>query len=659
MDSMAEPPRYLSWQRHEGMPGTCGSFGSGTTIQLAAPEDSAYLNALMIETREILPANSNRNIGLLYQWLHGCINNPEHSECMRSLTGIHYDDSAGEILPSRVIHVGSLDGREPARLFITNGEKDMYTALSHRWGKGQKVKTLKTDLESFSRSLPMDELPLTFRDAIQVTRNLGIFYLWIDSLCIVQDNPEDWAKEATQMGSIFERATCTIAAIDAIDDTTDEDRGLFNLRQPDPLAVRMSCKYNDELDEPPTYDDEEWEDQLKRLPCSFASVRNKDIILQPRWKGLLHTMVDSAWYNRGWVVKERVLSRRIIYYTRRKIFWECQKLSNDEENRPNNCPSLRSQFATRLDQLATRTLPMDPNQTFHNLDIWNTQIAEYSACRITFETDKLVAFQGICDRVEKRLNRTIFAGMLLDGTGFNLLWRSRDEKSTIYTKFHAPSWSWAACNGAVSYYDNTITGQLAPQLQELKVDSPPSCLHTDDGTKCRNGVCGIMSFSTTFGSAIAEEKINELRSKSNDSLIHILGSTVHLESIPVPRQTSGGSVLNIPDRKLSLPKQTQVLRDVRTGDIIGWFANDRDVPSGKQQEILCANVAQWKASKMSKGFKDLNPVRKFDYDKEENVDFIALEPCGGSAGFYRRIGRGRVVRKGWLDSCGRKFFKVV
>lgn len=62
----------------------------------------------MIDTRAILEANSNRNIGLLYRWLHECIDASGHSECKRSLTGIHYDDIDAEYLPSRIIHVGPL-----------------------------------------------------------------------------------------------------------------------------------------------------------------------------------------------------------------------------------------------------------------------------------------------------------------------------------------------------------------------------------------------------------------------------------------------------------------------------------------------------------------------------------------------------------------------
>jgi hypothetical protein len=138
----------------------------------------------MIDAREILEANSNRNIGLLCRWLYSCIDNSEHYQCRRSLTGITDNDDTGEYLPSRVIHVGALNGSQPARLYITNREKGRYVALSHRWGKSQKVMTLRKTLGCFTTSLPMDELSMTFEDAIQVTRNLGMSYLWIDSLCI-------------------------------------------------------------------------------------------------------------------------------------------------------------------------------------------------------------------------------------------------------------------------------------------------------------------------------------------------------------------------------------------------------------------------------------------------------------------------------------------
>ena len=148
------------------------------------------------------------------------------------------------------------------------------------------------------------------------------------------------------MGTIFERATCTIVAVDAIDDDTNQDIGLFNLRHADPLAVRMSCLFVEGLDDPRPPDDQFWDGKPERLSSCFPPLGNRNIILRPRWKGLWHTILESNGMTESGPFKNEFF--RIIYYTKRKIFWECQKISNNEENRPNTVPSLRSQFALQL-----------------------------------------------------------------------------------------------------------------------------------------------------------------------------------------------------------------------------------------------------------------------------------------------------------------------
>jgi hypothetical protein len=96
-------------------------------------------------------------------------------------------------------------------------KKIQYLTLSHCWGKHQLVRLLKSNVASFSQDVPYDLLPPTFRDAVRITRRLGFEYLWIDSLCIIQDSAEDWNHEARLMGKIYMNATCNIAASDAPD----------------------------------------------------------------------------------------------------------------------------------------------------------------------------------------------------------------------------------------------------------------------------------------------------------------------------------------------------------------------------------------------------------------------------------------------------------
>jgi len=166
------------------------------------------------------------------------------------------------------------------------------------------------------------------------------------------------------------------------------------------------------------------------------------------------------------------------------------------------------------------------------------------------------------------------------------------------------------------------------------IDNPPSCLKTKDHMACQDAVYSIIFFTTAFGVTILGEKSSELRSKSNEDVIHILCSRVYSESRPILRMTAPSS-LDIPGRQLSLPPRTQVLRDFGTEEIIGWFIKDQNVPSGQHETILCVNIARWRASGTLASFIDWAPVDGYAYKNEDNMDFIALEAIGPAPGLYQ------------------------
>jgi hypothetical protein len=114
--------------------------------------------------------------------------------------------SLGSPLPRRVIDVESRE----ACLRETTGLREGYITLSHCWKNSLPFKTIKSNLQRHLGSLPWNALPLAFREAIELTRALRYRYLWIDSICIVQDDPEEWAVEARRMANYFENSALTI-----------------------------------------------------------------------------------------------------------------------------------------------------------------------------------------------------------------------------------------------------------------------------------------------------------------------------------------------------------------------------------------------------------------------------------------------------------------
>jgi hypothetical protein len=145
---------------------------------------------------------------MISKWIDECKSN--HSSC-------HLLDSPWH--PTRLLDVGTLNGIELPRLVETAGEdiQESYAALSHMWGDPNQghappVRTLKANYEEMKSGIPRQMMSKNFIDAAITTRRLGLRYIWIDSLCIIQDSLEDWHAEAATMDKVYKFAEITIVA---------------------------------------------------------------------------------------------------------------------------------------------------------------------------------------------------------------------------------------------------------------------------------------------------------------------------------------------------------------------------------------------------------------------------------------------------------------
>jgi hypothetical protein len=205
------------------------------------------------------------------------------------------------LLPTRLLDLGVVPGyclkkkslasvsRNTIRLVSPpNGSTGQYFALSHRWDKNQQLILTRKTMESFEKIILFKSLPKTYQDAIKLTRNLGYRYLWIDSMCIIQDDPEDWVQESAKMASVYHNACCTIAAHIA---SGDNEGFLHDTIKPVPVMPIM-------------FPHDNYITNLT-LASSFSDQVNKSLLSQ-----------------RGWVFQERILSRRILHFVRHHIFFE-------------------------------------------------------------------------------------------------------------------------------------------------------------------------------------------------------------------------------------------------------------------------------------------------------------------------------------------------
>ena len=122
--------------------------------------------------------------------------------------------------PTRVLDIGTSEAPHVVYLIETQGQRGDYIALSHCWGNSKPFLTTHETLEDMQDGFLPEQAPPTFRDAITVTRKLGVRYLWVDSLCIIQGDTKDWERESSRMGGVYRGAYLTIAASSA---TSDEE----------------------------------------------------------------------------------------------------------------------------------------------------------------------------------------------------------------------------------------------------------------------------------------------------------------------------------------------------------------------------------------------------------------------------------------------------
>ena len=229
---------------------------------------------------------SETQFELVRQWLRDC---DKHDLCKPTRSNSTILPPTR--LPTRLIDVGTERKSSTICLHETQIDADAkYIALSHPWGDRKEAHfcTTRKSIETHKNGIAVQALPSMFQDAVELTRALGIRYLWIDSLCIIQGKDGDFDDEAGRMETVFSTAHCVIAASNA---TGNSDKLFTSQRQ------RECVKFERE-NEPPFY------------ICQVIDDFPRDVIRGPLSK-------------RGWVLQERALARRTIYFGKNQIYWEC------------------------------------------------------------------------------------------------------------------------------------------------------------------------------------------------------------------------------------------------------------------------------------------------------------------------------------------------
>jgi len=308
-----------------------------------------------------------------------------------------------------------------------------YLTLSHRWGQSQQFKLTSATIESFHKNIPFNSLPKTFQDAVIVTRNLGYRYLWIDALCIVQDDLQEWRSEAPKMASIYHNSTCTIAAHTAKSDS----EGFLEAAFENIPSIKLTSLH-------------------ESAGTSSSTSRFPHLYLGGSFKDQVN---ESFLTKRGWVFQERILPRRILHFTRHRVFFEdgsgVQTIDADHNRTPLTHSPREDQKFMIEHIVATST-------------DWYKMVERYSICALTFDHDRLPAIAGIAAyvRAYDSADEYLF-GIWSKSLQQGLLWLVADDspQEVFYEPGRAPpSWSWARWNGHIRFPLFTATCKPLFQL---------------------------------------------------------------------------------------------------------------------------------------------------------------------------------------------------
>jgi hypothetical protein len=367
---------------------------------------------------------------LIRSWLSCCVG--QHPKCKSAIKA--------RKLPKRLLHISSFHDSDDIRLVESETISDRveYVALSHCWGPPEKPPLLTTlaTLMDRKKRIKFVELPLTFKDAVKICQDIKQQFLWIDSLCIVQDDDDDWAEQASEMASVYGCSYVTLAALSSADGTQG-------------CRINQRPRYKGSLSHYQDFDIDTYRIRcFDRWPSDWqyeygdGVYRSEDYGTNPLRK-------------RAWTLQERELTVRSVHFSQGQLLWQCRTMRGsselpwttmeEEDDDDSPPPLLKYRDQEEYHDLETKA---------YQRNRWFQLIEDYSSRHLTKETDKLPALAGLAAdfaQMHHYGDYEYLAGIWSSHLPSALLWNAVASRPHRPQAYRAPSWSWASMDGAISY----------------------------------------------------------------------------------------------------------------------------------------------------------------------------------------------------------------
>jgi Heterokaryon incompatibility protein (HET) len=408
-----------------------------------------------------LDVSSDTFFGRLRRQLHHCQQN--HHEC---------NEAGGMTMPSYLIKISDVNATAPYLRLISPHMRVEYVALSYCWGSGRQLKTLtQTVCQFVDHGIPYSQLPKTIQDAVIATQKLGLHFLWVDAICIVQDDAIFMTQELALMPEIYCNATLTICASRT---SSCDDGFLQDVIRPDlsrdliwEIGISQHCQGRFYIGS----------DHVEACPGSAGHDGRVFCFFSPG-----RTDRTSLLDGRAWTFQEYLLPIRILDFDSYSWTWVCLPPDMGYEGVPGQTKDVT------IEKLLAREGFHIETKVHQSLgeSLWGFLASHYNRRAVTYQDDKLPAISALA-KVVGTINGDVYlagiwkshfpAGLLwkpFTGRTATVLWKQfSDPRRT--NQYVAPSWSWASTLEClfttVSQYDlvldrnfRLISYQILPEM---------------------------------------------------------------------------------------------------------------------------------------------------------------------------------------------------